>query len=38
VNVSDPEKLRAEIQAYQAAFDRSVDEWEVARGPNAPNP
>ena len=38
VNVSDPEKLRAEIRAYQAAFDRSVDEWEVARGPNAPNP
>jgi len=38
VNVSDPEKLRAEIQAYHAVFDRSVDEWEVARGANAPNP
>jgi hypothetical protein len=38
VNISDPEKLRAEIQAYHAAFDRSVDAWEVARGPSAPNP
>ena len=38
VNVPDPEKLRSEIRAYQAAFDRSVDEWAVARGPNAPNP
>ena len=38
VNVSEPEKLRAEIQGHHAAFDRSVDEWEVARGPSAPNP